>query len=61
MRWYHWVILAVVAIFTADWAWAHYEIWRKRRDLHIRAKDLQRFNMTAFRGARRVDKNRFLS
>lgn len=33
--------------------------WRKRRALHIRAKDLARWNMAAFRGARKFDDPRW--
>jgi hypothetical protein len=53
MRWYHWVLIAVVAIFVADWAWAHYGIWRKKRDAFIRNERLNRYNMAAFRGTRK--------
>lgn len=55
------LVLAVL-IFVADDFVGRYSHWRKKRDLHIRAKELARFNIgVAFRGARAVDKNRFLS
>lgn len=53
MRWYHWLLLAVVAIFAIDWAIAYFKQWRNRRDLHIRKELLDRYNMSAFRGTKK--------
>jgi hypothetical protein len=63
MRWYHWVVIAAIALcILEDLLVVRIPKWKKRRDSHIRAKELARFNIgVAFRGARPVDKNRFLS
>lgn len=44
-----------LAIFLVDVGLAHFADFRKRRERHIRAKDLARFNMTAFRGAKKFE------
>lgn len=57
MRWYHWVLIGAIVLYLADLAVGRFLDWRNRRDSHIRAKDLARWNMAGFRGAR----DRFLS
>lgn len=53
--------ILAVAILAVDWAIGTYAKWHKRRALHIRAKDLARFNIGAFRGARKFDDPRWPS
>jgi hypothetical protein len=62
MKWYHWVLIAAVVLLVADdFIGRRLLAWRKRRETHITAERMRKWNVTAFRGARAVDKNRWLS
>jgi hypothetical protein len=61
MKWYHWVLIAAVVLLVADDFLGRLLAWRKRRETHITAERMRKWNVTAFRGARAVDKNRWLS
>jgi hypothetical protein len=61
MKWYHWVLIGAVVLFVADDLIGRYSDWRKKRDELIRNADLNRYNMAAFRGTRKVEKDQFLS
>jgi len=56
-----WCVGIGTLLLVLDWAIGYWFDWRKRRDTHITAERMRRWNVTAFRGARYVDKNRWLS
>jgi len=59
MRWFHWVLLAAIVTYLADLACGVFLDWQKRRDAHIKAALLNRYNLAAFRGARKFDDPRW--
>lgn len=61
MRWYHWVLLVVLALVLVYVALDRYEAWRKSRDSFVRNERLNRFNVSAFRGTRKFDDPRWPS
>ena len=55
-----WCLGLALALYALDNLAGRFLEWRKRRDLHIKAKDLARFNIgVAFRGARKFDDPRW--
>lgn len=61
MKWYHWLVLFVIAFYAVDELVGRYLHWRKERDELIRNERLNRYNVAAFRGTRKIDKDQFLS
>lgn len=53
--------LLVLAIFAIDWAIGTYAKWTKRRASFMRDTEINRYNMGAFRGARKFDDPRWPS
>lgn len=48
-----WCFGISLSLLVLDNLAGRYLDWRKKRDAHIRAKDLARFNLIAFRGAKK--------
>jgi hypothetical protein len=53
MKWLYGFLALLLAIFLIDVALAHWQDYAKRRELRIQAKALRKWNMAAFRGARK--------
>lgn len=55
------VIALGMLMLLADWGRRRYIAWRERRDMTVRNAQLRKWNIGAFRGAKKTDVNRFLS
>lgn len=52
-------LVIAVLIFAADDLVGRFSHWRKRRDTHITAERMRKWNVTAFRAARKFDDPRW--